>query len=88
MEAAAGSGFMTITGLDGHVPVGSAVRADLLRLFGLSDAEKRKLLRRTFDPSRPNVYRGLFPAAEGWGDLQGGDRHGSGRAAPCSVVAG
>lgn len=65
MEAAAGSGFMTITGLDGHVPVGAAVRADLLRLFSLSDVEKRKLLRRTFDPSRPNVYRGFFPLQKG-----------------------
>jgi isopenicillin N synthase-like dioxygenase len=65
MEAAAGSGFMTISGLEGHIPVGSAVRADLLRLFSLSDDEKRKMLRRTFDPSRPNVYRGFFPLQKG-----------------------
>jgi len=65
MAASADVGFMSIRGLEGHVPVGREVRAQLLRLFSLSEDEKAKLLRRTFDPSRPNVYRGFFP-------LQGG----------------
>lgn len=61
MQAAQGAGFMSVTGLDGHVPVGAAVRADLLRLFALDDAAKRLLYRQTFDPARSNVYRGFFP---------------------------
>lgn len=65
MQAAAGVGFMSIRGLEGHVPCGREVRAELLRLFSLPDAEKAKLLRRTFDPARPNVYRGFFPLQNG-----------------------
>ncbi len=65
LAAAADSGFMTINGLPPSIPSGAATRASLLRLFGISDAEKAKLLRRKFDPGRPNVYRGWFP-------LQGG----------------
>jgi len=65
MAAATGSGFMTIRGLDGHVPAGRPVRADMLRLFALPDAAKARLLRQAFDPSRPNVYRGFFPLQNG-----------------------
>ncbi len=65
MQAAAEVGFMSIRGLEGHVPVGREVRAGLLRLFSLPDAEKAKLLRRSFDPARPNVYRGFFPLQNG-----------------------
>jgi isopenicillin N synthase-like dioxygenase len=65
MQAAAGVGFMSIRGLEGHVPCGREVRAELLRLFALPDSAKAKLLRRTFDPSRPNVYRGFFPLQNG-----------------------
>ena len=61
MEAAEGTGFMSVTGLTGHVPAGAAVRADLLRLFSLPDDRKRRLYRQSFDPARPNVYRGFFP---------------------------
>jgi isopenicillin N synthase-like dioxygenase len=65
MAAAAGSGFMTVSGLEGHVPSGREARAELLRIFSLSDAEKRKLYRRKFDAARPNVYHGWFPLQTG-----------------------
>lgn len=65
MATAAGSGFMTVSGLEGHAPSGREVRADLLRVFSLPDAEKRKLYRRKFDAARPNVYHGWFPLQAG-----------------------
>ena len=36
-------------------------RADLLEIFAIPEAEKAKLLRWNFDPTRKNVYRGWFP---------------------------
>lgn len=65
LAAASSTGFMTITGLPAAVPSGRAARAELLRIFSLPDEEKRKLLRRKFDPTRPNVYRGWFPLTGG-----------------------
>ncbi|MBL8700881.1 MAG: isopenicillin N synthase family oxygenase [Alphaproteobacteria bacterium] len=61
MAAAADSGFMTIRGFDAAVATDRAARAAVLRIFTLSDAGKRRLYRRKFDPARPNVYRGWFP---------------------------
>jgi isopenicillin N synthase-like dioxygenase len=63
--AATGAGFMTITELPDGLVATPDVRRRLLRLFGLAAAEKRLLLRQSFDATRPNVYRGFFP-------LQGG----------------
>ncbi len=65
LNAASRSGFMTIVGLPPAVPSGKAVRNGLLRIFALPDHEKRKLYRRKFDPTRPNVYRGWFPLTAG-----------------------
>ena len=65
MRAAETSGFMAVTGLPEDVPHGAATRAGLLRLFSLPEAEKRKLYRRKFDASRPNVYHGWFPLQNG-----------------------
>ena len=64
-QAATGVGFLMITGLPADVPMGSAARRRLLRLFELPEAENRKLWRQKFDPSRPNVYRGWFPLQQG-----------------------
>ena len=66
MAAAAASGFMVVTGFPPDVPVGRAVRADLLRLFQLPENETRKLWRQKFDPAHPNVYRGWFPLQTGF----------------------
>jgi isopenicillin N synthase-like dioxygenase len=63
--AGAETGFMTVTGLPPEVPIGRATRRDLLRIFDLPAAEQRKLWRQKFDPKRPNVYRGWFPAQAG-----------------------
>jgi isopenicillin N synthase-like dioxygenase len=83
MAAAALPGFMVVTGFPPAIPVGRAVRADLLRLFQLPESETRKLWRQKFDPAHPNVYRGWFPlqtgfltAKEGM-DLGGDIVHGS-----------
>lgn len=61
LAAASGVGFMTVHGFPGDDWLTPARRAELLRLFSLADADKAKLLRWNFDPSRPNVYRGWFP---------------------------
>jgi len=65
MRAAAGVGFLCVTGLPAAVPHGRAARAALLRVFTLPEAEKRKLYRRKFDAARPNVYHGWFPLQNG-----------------------
>jgi isopenicillin N synthase-like dioxygenase len=65
IQAASEIGFMTITNLPPEIPIGRETRNELLRLFSLSESEKRKLLRRMFDPGRPNVYRGWFPLQDG-----------------------
>ena len=65
LEAAAGAGFMAVTGLPADVPHGPAVRAELLRLFRLPEEVKRRLWRRKFDAGQPNVYRGWFPLQNG-----------------------
>ena len=66
MAAATTSGFMVVSGFPPDVPVGRAVRADLLRLFQLPEKETRKLWRQKFDPAHPNVYRGWFPLQTGF----------------------
>jgi isopenicillin N synthase-like dioxygenase len=63
--AAAESGFMTVTGMPTDVPVGSLVRADLLRIFQLPEGVIRPLWRQKFEPSHPNIYRGWFPLQPG-----------------------
>ncbi len=65
MEAAAGTGFMAITGPPAIVPATPAIRAALLRLFTLSPAQTARLARRTFVPGNPNIYRGWFPLQPG-----------------------
>lgn len=64
MEAAREIGFMTVTGVPGDT-LSPARRRAILSIFALPEAEKRKLYRQNFDPERPNVYRGWFPAVEG-----------------------
>lgn len=64
--AAHGTGFMVLTGLPDWAVLDAARRRRLLALFELPQAELRKLWRWNFDPSRPNVYRGWFPAQNGY----------------------
>jgi len=66
MGAAATPGFMVVRGLPPDVPVGREVRADLLRIFQLSENETRRLWRQKFNPAHPNVYRGWFPLQKGF----------------------
>jgi len=65
LEAASGLGFMIVRGLPVRLPVDAAARKRVLRLFDLPEAEQRRLWRQKFDPARPNVYRGWFPAQPG-----------------------
>jgi isopenicillin N synthase-like dioxygenase len=60
-DAASGIGFMTVSGFPGAELLTGAKRAELLKIFNLPDAEKAKLLRWNFDPSKSNYYRGWFP---------------------------
>ncbi len=64
-RGASEQGFLIITGLPAHVPLGPAARAALLRIFELKDEERRRLWRRKFEPRNANVYRGWFPAQPG-----------------------
>ena len=58
-------GFLYIGGLPPEVPLGPAVRARLLAVFALDDADKRRLYRHKFAPENGNVYRGWFPVQAG-----------------------
>ena len=62
--AARETGFMSVTGLPGTA-LAADMRKRMLAIFGLSDAEKRALCRRSFAPENPNVYRGWFPLQDG-----------------------
>jgi isopenicillin N synthase-like dioxygenase len=64
-KAATGVGFMAVTELPEKLMATPDVRRKLLRLFGLSDADKHLLLRQSFVASRLNVYRGFFPLQPG-----------------------
>ncbi len=66
MAAAATSGFLVARGFSPDIPIGRNARADLLRLFQLSEREIRPLWRQKFDPSNKNVYRGWFPLQKGF----------------------
>jgi len=61
MAAASGIGFMAARDFPGDGWLTPDKRAQLLRIFALPDAEKQKLLRRNFDRTKRNVYRGWFP---------------------------
>ncbi|MBM3524678.1 MAG: isopenicillin N synthase family oxygenase [Alphaproteobacteria bacterium] len=65
IAVAADSGFMTIRGFEAVATADRAARAELLRIFTLTDESKRRLYRRKFDPARPNIYRGWFPLQHG-----------------------
>ncbi len=64
-RAASESGFMVITGTPHEAELGSDRRKSMLRLFGLPEAERRKLWKRNFAPENPNLYRGWFPLHSG-----------------------
>jgi isopenicillin N synthase-like dioxygenase len=61
MAAASGIGFMAIRDFPGDDWLTPQNRARLLAIFSLPEAEKQRLLRWNFDPTRKNVYRGWFP---------------------------
>jgi isopenicillin N synthase-like dioxygenase len=86
MAAAAAPGFMVVGGLPPDVPMGRAVRAELLRLFQLPEEETRKLWRQKFDPSHPNIYRGWFPLQAGFLTAKEGIDMGADVAYGASVV--
>ena len=66
MAASARSGFMLIRALPDDLPIDTAVRAQLLRVFDLPPEEIRALWRQKFDPTHCNVYRGWFPLQKGF----------------------
>ncbi len=65
IAAATSAGFVTLAGLPAEIAPTAVLRADLKRLFGLAEADKRSLTRRKFVAANPNVYRGWFPAQAG-----------------------
>jgi isopenicillin N synthase-like dioxygenase len=64
-RAASAVGFLTVTDLPAGIAPTQAVRADLKRIFAADESVRRRLWRRKFAPSHPNVYRGWFPAQGG-----------------------
>jgi isopenicillin N synthase-like dioxygenase len=66
MAAAADTGFLLVSAFPDDVPVGAAVRAQLLRLFDLPAEQTRPLWRRKFAATQPNVYRGWFALQDGF----------------------
>lgn len=64
-EAAADSGFMSIRNMPDAIAPTRQMRARLLRLFSLDEANKRALWRKSFDPAGPALYRGYFPLQSG-----------------------
>ncbi len=57
-EASSGIGFMTVRGFPGAELLTGAKRAELLKIFDLPDAEKAKMLRWNFDPSKSTIAAG------------------------------
>jgi isopenicillin N synthase-like dioxygenase len=86
MAASAHSGFMLIRALPEDVPIGAAVRSQLLRLFDLPLEEIRPLWRQKFDPTHPNLYRGWFPLQRGFPTAKEGIDMGADVAYGSSVV--
>ena len=86
--AARDIGFAYIQGLPGDQSLGRAVRARLLAIFALDDAQKRRLYRRKFSPENRNIYRGWFPLQPGnltykeGIDIGGDVAHGAGITVP------
>jgi isopenicillin N synthase-like dioxygenase len=64
-RAASRSGFMVITGTPHPEELGADRRKSMLRIFGLPEAEQRRLWKRNFAPENPNLYRGWFPLHSG-----------------------
>lgn len=88
LEAATGAGFMTITAAPGLLPLAAAERAALLRVFTLDAAARAKLLRRSFAPGNPQIYRGWFPLQDNVGSYKEGIDLGPDIADPARAVAG
>jgi len=65
LQAARHEGMLVVSGLPPWALPDAPSRRALLRIFGLPEAEIRKLWRWNFDASRPNVYRGWFPVQSG-----------------------
>ncbi|MGH7058645.1 MAG: isopenicillin N synthase family dioxygenase, partial [Acetobacteraceae bacterium] len=63
--AARDIGFVCIRGLPREAVPGPAERARLLAIFGLPEADKRRLYRRKFAAENLNTYRGWFPLQPG-----------------------
>jgi isopenicillin N synthase-like dioxygenase len=60
-EAATRIGFMSIHGVPFEGPLKASRRESLLRLFDLSESERRPLWKQNFEPTNANLYRGWFP---------------------------
>lgn len=86
MDAASGIGFVTATGFPAATLLTPANRRKLFRIFELSDAEKSKLLRWNFDPTKSNLYRGWFPLQVGTPSYKEGIDMGSDIAHGAGVV--
>lgn len=63
--AARDVGFVSIRGVPEEAMLDASGRARLLAIFGMDDAQKRRLCRRKFVPENPNIYRGWFPVQPG-----------------------
>lgn len=64
-RAATRIGFMSVHGAPFDASLAPSRRESLLRLFSLSEPERRVLWKRNFEPRNPNLYRGWFPLESG-----------------------
>ncbi|GMG82851.1 hypothetical protein LNKW23_20640 [Paralimibaculum aggregatum] len=71
MSGAAGSGFLTLAGVDAALGL-APPRAAMLGFFGAPEPVRRAVLRNKYDPASRHVYRGHF-VPDGAGVLEGFD---------------
>lgn len=88
LAAATGAGFMTVAAPPDLLPADAATRAALLRIFALPQGVRAPLLRRSFAPGNPNIYRGWFPLQDNVGSYKEGIDLGPDLADPARAAPG
>jgi isopenicillin N synthase-like dioxygenase len=64
-HAAREVGFLRVRGAPFQQELSPARRKSLLRIFDLSESERRRLWKKNFASENPNLYRGFFPLHSG-----------------------
>ncbi len=64
-DAAQEIGFLTITGLPHTAAINEIAKSKLVQLFSLPQSKQKRLWKKNFEPTNPNLYRGWFPLHSG-----------------------